>query len=107
MAERFHSLGQRIIPDPPSITDAMARGADGTDSFDLIGEVVTVYDIPDSDRGEKLVLYRSGRVMLISCDPGYDANDRLDPTRWEIVLYDATDTPAGREIKKLEPGQWL
>jgi hypothetical protein len=45
--------------------------------------------------------------MLISCDPGYDANDRLDPTRWEIVLYDATDTPAGREIKKLEPGQWL
>lgn len=103
-------MRQHTIPkDHPPITDDMTGLALGAHSLDLVdARVVTAYDIPDSDRRESLLLLDNGRVILVSCDPGYD-DDLIQrtPDRWEVVFYDATDTDAGRAIKDLEPGQWL
>lgn len=102
-------MNQHEIPNPPPITDGMTTGAFGTGAHDLIGTVVTTYEVPDSDRCETLLLYEDGRVILVSCDPGYndDAARTRNPTRWEVVLCDATDTDAGRAIQLLERGHWL
>ena len=99
-----------IDRDNPPIKDMDTQYGVGTDSFVFIGEkIVTAYNIPDSDRDECLLLCESGLVICVSTDPGYKDDDCLvrDETRWEVVLYDATDTVAGRAIKKLERGQWL
>jgi hypothetical protein len=102
----------RINRDNPPITDAMTSGhegwAHGTGMHALIGRtVVTAYDVPDSDRGESLLLLDNGTVLLVSCDPGYDDNDQRTPDAWECCMYDATDTQAGRAIKELDTGHWL
>lgn len=100
---------QRHIPDPPPIVDAMTTGATGANGHDLVGRtILTTYAIPDSDRGELLLLLDNGRVILMSCDPGYeDDYATRTPDKWESYLADATDTPAGAAMKLLEPGEWL
>lgn len=100
---------QHTIPDPPPITDRMTQYGRGTSSYDFVGETITTaYDIPDSDREETLLRCESGLVILVSCDPGYEEDliKRTDD-RWEVVLYDATDTEAGKVMQTLEHGQWL
>jgi hypothetical protein len=104
------SVRQRQITDPPPITDGMTRGATGATGHDFVGQTITTtYQIPDSDRGEILLRCASGRVLLLSTDPGY--NDDLavsrNHERWEFFVYDATDSEAGRAMQKLEPGEWL
>lgn len=88
----------------------MTTNAIGASAHELVGQtVVTAYEIPDSDRRETLLLLDNGRVICLSCDPGYkdEFYTVRDPTRWECCMYDATDTPAGQEMKKLDAGQWL
>jgi len=104
------SVKQHRIPDPPPITDRMTDGSLGTSGHDFVGETITTtYEIPDSDRGEILLRCASGKVLALSTDPGY--NDDLamsrNEARWEFFAYDATDTPAGRAMRDLEPGEWL
>lgn len=100
---------QHRIPDPPPITERMTTGSHGTGAVALIGTVVCAYDIPDSDRDETLLRFDDGRVICVSTDPGYKDPDGLirDDTRWEVVLYNATDTEAGKAMQNLAPGHWL
>ena len=102
---------QHEIPaDNPPIVDAMTSGAIGASGIDFIGETITTaYEIPDSDRSEILLRCSSGKVFCLSTDPGYndDAAVSRNHERWELVLYDATDTPAGRAMQDLAPGDWL
>jgi hypothetical protein len=98
----------------PLIKDKMTTGAIGASAYELVGRtIVTSYEIPDSDRGEILLLLDNGRSFLLSCDPTRDDPDGvpLPPEEsgksWELVLYDTTGTPAGEAIKNLESGAWL
>ena len=84
------------------IRDADTQHAEGAQISSLEGRtVVAVYEIPDSDRGESLLHLDNGQVLLLSCDPALtdDCTTRT-PERWECVLYDATDTRAGRMIRR-------
>ena len=109
----------KIDRENPPITDDMTSGnaghgyAVGTGTHDLLGRFVTVYEIPDSDRGEALLLREDGFVLLLSCDPGYERGsyagdyEKRTPEHWDCCQYDATDTAAGRALKELEQGHWL
>lgn len=85
------------------ITDRMSDGAGGFDPEWLVGRtVVAVHPVEDSDRAEALLVLDSGQCVLLSCDPTVhdDAGvplplDERGKT-WEVVLYDATDTDAGK-----------
>jgi hypothetical protein len=88
------------------ITDAMTTGASGFSPQELVGRtVVAVHDIEDSDRRETLLLLDNGRCCLLSCDPVVHDDEGvplpLDKRgeRWEVVLYDATDTEAGKHVR--------
>jgi hypothetical protein len=108
-------MSQHDIPDPPQITDRMTEHAPGTSAYDFVGErVVTVYNIPDSDRDEVLLHMESGRTFLVSCDPVVldDNGVPLPPEDrgkggWEVCFYDATNTEAGKVMATLEHGEWL
>lgn len=113
-------MQHRIDRENPPIIDAMTSGTDGHNGYahgtglhDLVGRVVvTVYEVPDSDRGETLLLLLAQgapeMVVLLSCDPGY-AEDHATrtPEAWSCCAYDATDTAAGRVLMTLERGHWL
>lgn len=92
-----------------TITDEMTTGALGASIAQFIGKTIDLtYEIPDSDRGEVLVRFTDGTSMGVSCDPGYDDElVRRTPDRWETVIYDTTDTVAGKAIRGLDPGYWL
>jgi len=88
------------------ITDRMVAGATGYSPDWLVGRtIVAVHEIADSEREETLLLLDDGRSCVISCDPVThdDAGVRLPAEewgeRWEVVLYDATDTPAGQAAR--------
>lgn len=102
---------QHLIPkDNPPITDRMTSGGTGAAGFDFIGETITTaYAIPDSDREEILLRCESGKVLLLSTDPGYNDDESMsrNQERWEMFVYNATDTPAGRAMQHLERGDWL
>jgi hypothetical protein len=92
---------------PEVLTDDMTSGAEGFDPERLTGRaVVAVQEISDSDRGEFALLLDNGRVCLVSCDPVRHAEDgtwlpeNRWGERWEVVLYDATDTQAGKVLKR-------
>lgn len=77
-------------------------------------EIVGAYPVEDSDRGEFLLKLRDLKgnitVIGISCDPiMHDENGvpflPEDPRRaekWEVYLFDATDSEAGKLIKNDE-----
>jgi hypothetical protein len=108
--------GQHTIDreDPP-IREAMTQYGVGCSAFDLLGEtVVTVYNVPDSDREEILLYTESGRTFNLSTDPNIydDEGLRVDEAVWKdrawlVTLYDATDTEAGRIMPTLAQGEWL
>lgn len=82
------------------IKDEMTRGAHAFLPQDFVGRTIqSVHEIADSDRGEWLLLLDNGVVVLLSCDPGY-AEDLVSRTddKWDVVLYDATETEAGRAV---------
>lgn len=88
------------------ITDGMTSGAAGADVSSLVGRtIVAAHEVEGSDRSEALLLLDGGTSILLSCDPGYVDEDCTirDPRRWEVVLYDATDTPAGRAARAAVP----
>lgn len=96
-----------------TITDEMTTGATGADGQDLAGRTITtVYEVPDSDRGEILLALDNGKVYVISTDPVThdDGGTRLPPEewgdQWETFLMDATDTDAGQSLRYLDPGFW-
>lgn len=105
------SVRQRMIDHAnPPITDRMTTGGQGATGGDFVGETITTsYEIPDSDRGEILLRCASGRVLCLSTDPGYndDVAVSRNHERWEVFVYDSTDTEAGRAMQHLEPGEWL
>jgi hypothetical protein len=78
----------------------MVAGAIGFDPRELVGcKVLSVHAIVDSDRDEWLLVLDSVQVVLLSCDPGYDAEGvTRTPHRWETYFADATDTAAGRAL---------
>jgi len=79
------------------ITDKMTDGAMGFDPLWLKGKTVKeVYEVEDSDRRESLLLFEDGDSVLLSCDP---VRDDLQH-RWEVVLYDTTNTAAGAEASR-------
>ena len=101
---------QHEIPDQPPITDWMTRGGTGAAGFDFIGETITTaYAIPDSDRGDILLRCASGKVLCLSTDPGYNDDEAVSRNheRWEMFVYNCTDTEAGRAMQKLAHGDWL
>jgi hypothetical protein len=103
----------RIDHKDPPIADDMTSGREGfaigTGTHDLLGTFVAVYEIPDSDRGETLLLRTDGFVLLLSCDPGYEGDTPTGrtPDKWQCCQYDATETAAGRAMQTLERGHWL
>lgn len=103
---------QHRIPDPPPITPAMLSddGAWASDLHPLVGRtIVTLYEIPDSEREESLLLLDDGRVLMMSCDHGYRDDEMMsrDPLNWEFIAYELTGTPAAEALIKLEPGHWI
>jgi hypothetical protein len=99
---------QHEITDATRITDEMTAMAHGTSMLDAVGKVLDlVYQIPDSDRAEFLLRFVDGPVLLVSCDPGYDENDRRTNEHWDVYVADASDTEAGKAIRYLDPGEWL
>lgn len=58
-----------------------------------------VFEVEDSDRSEIALLFEDGSLYLLSCDPGFDKDlIHRTPDHWELVVYDASDTEAGREF---------
>lgn len=89
---------------PEPITDAMTAHAAGMGAVELRGaRILDVVEVEDSDRDEVLLTLDDGRVVMLSCDPGYGDPDCITrtPDRWEVCLYDATDTEAGRRLTSL------
>jgi hypothetical protein len=82
------------------IPDGQFREATGADPKALEGRrVERVFEVEGTDREEFALLLDNGKLIQISCDPGYDAEGiGRTPERWEVVLYDASDTEAGREF---------
>lgn len=79
------------------ITDAMTAHAEGMGAVGLRGaRILDVVEVEDTDRGEVLLVLDDGRVVMLSCDPGYGDRDGITrtPNRWEVVLYEATSTEA-------------
>lgn len=94
------------------LTDDMVTTALGLDPEQLVGKrIIACHEIVDSDRRESLLVCDDGTCVLLSCDPTChdDQGSPLPPDkhgeRWEVVLYDATDSEAGRVVRnqKLEP----
>lgn len=88
--------------DEPVITDEMVTGAIGLSPWQLRGRtIVEVLEIADSDRYEIALLLDDGTLAVISCDPEYaEGSDSIRTNdRWEVVLYDATDTVAGSRLR--------
>lgn len=85
-----------------TIRDDDTREALGAGASDLEGKtIVRVLPVEDSDRNESLLVCSDGTSYLLSCDPGYDEDEIIrTPDKWEVVLYDATETDAGREFKR-------
>ena len=87
------------------ILDEMTTGAVGVRWQAALRKTLDlVYEIPDSDRCEVLLRFVGGPVLLLSCDPQTGEDGRRTPDRWEVVVYDASDTVAGREVRRLKPG---
>lgn len=83
------------------IPDDQFREATGAEPHDLEGcTIKRVFEVEDTDRAEFALLLDNGKLIQVSCDPGY-AEDQATrtPDKWEVVLYDATDTEAGRELR--------
>ena len=104
------SVQQHTIPDPAPIQGwEMTQGSPGAWTYELVGRtVITSYEIPGEDDRGILLLLDNGKVIGIGVDIGYkdDLAMSRDPSKHELYMYDATDTPAGEAIKKLEPGEW-
>jgi hypothetical protein len=83
------------------IPDGQFDGAIGGAPSQLEGRrIVRVFEVEGTDRGEFALLLDDGSLFQISCDPGYDEElINRTPDKWEVVLYDASDTEAGREFK--------
>jgi hypothetical protein len=63
--------------------------------------IVRVYEVIDTDRDEFALLLDDHKLIQVSCDPSYDAAGvSRTPDKWEVVLYDATDTEAGHEFAR-------
>jgi hypothetical protein len=99
---------QRKIDSAHKISEREADGAPGSSSAELLdnGAPVTVYDIPDGDRGESFVLFDNGRVYQISCDPSRDYHDIDGHPQWYVCYYDCSDLPVAEKLRKLERGHW-
>lgn len=91
------------------ITEKMTTGATGFGSKWLATtQIKGVHPVVNSDRGEFLLHLLDGRVIGVSCDPIVRDEEGVpflpdDPRRgakWEVYLCDATDTEAGKLIKK-------
>jgi hypothetical protein len=92
------------------ITDGMSSGADAFFAEWFVGRrIVAVHEVEDSDRGEVLLLLDDGRSCLISCDPvrhddeGLWLPEEKWGERWDVVLYNTTETEAGRAAKAAQP----
>jgi hypothetical protein len=101
-------MKQFRIDEDHMISEREADGAPGASSLDLlnIGTPVTVYDIPDGDRGESFVVFNSGRVIQISCDPSRDYHDVDGHPLWFVCYYDCSELPVAEKLCKLEWGHW-
>lgn len=89
------------------ITDSMTTGATSLfEPWPLLGAVKKTHEVVDSDRGE-FILEFADCIVLVSCDPIVHDDQgvpisRDDPSyaeRWEVVIYDATETEAGKAIR--------
>jgi hypothetical protein len=105
-AQMTAAIALRTLEEPmaePQITDDMTSGATGFDPMWLVGrKIEAVHEITDSDRVECLLVLDDGRVVLVSCDPtvhderGVPLPPEESGKTWEVVMYDATETEAGR-----------
>lgn len=91
-----------IPNEAPPIVDAMTMGAPIVGLDVLVGRsIVTVYEIPDSDRDASLLLLDDGTVVLLSCAIHHGIIEG-----WECYAADATSTAAGQAMLGLKHGYW-
>ena len=100
---------QHFITDETQITETMTRDAMGTSWALYVGKTLDLaYEIPDSDSEDVLLRFTDGTVLLLFVDIGYtDDLVGRDPSRHEVFVADATETEAGKHVRRLDPGHWL